>query len=476
MIQNDDPFYVPDQLSKQIEEESNCRRMQKNRLINEQREFYQEYLKRKDKNKKDDLPCFKIGQENPLHRRQHRTVDELNNNICTNLTKDNIYTQQRMIDQVTYNKRHERENRNYNIINMAPSSGINQQQYKTRIVDGCNIAQYGEFSDQITEGKDRAIEKGYNNQYTNMKDQYPQEEKRYNKDNNSSGKGIGNENNELGYNNISRGLIASQYDIEDNSKPIMLTEEERKKYMAYLEYLKQKEMKMKQMSSNNNDYQSKLYSDTLNQDNQKGINSNPQYIEPVYGNQRELIKHNEKQQNHLNNQSSIPINHYHEDTVSQFNQNPNAKRIETPYVENYLKINNYYQNQIPIQAYAQPKPPYGTEIDSNDQQSSKQIATEKELIEQKKKLDLQEEARREYLSNKMKNVSTYTNLTHMTSLNPSLKCQPIQAPNQLASTKPSSEKIKQQQYKQDLDDQLQLRQHIAPEDKLTNPCMIYIMI
>lgn len=133
-----------------------------------------------------------------------------------------------------------------------------------------------------------------------------------------------------------------------------------------------------------------------------------------------------------------------------------AKKLE----EYKKRMQEEYEKPIDYQKY-------GT-ADAVAENPSKQIETaaKEELCKYGNKIgdfiipdNPREEARQEYLANKMKNVSTYSNLTHLMTMNPSLKTVPRQ--QEIVDPIRDSEKKKrlekQEQYKKFLDEQMQNR-------------------
>ena len=126
-----DPFYIKDKLSQQLEEEEKERQQKKLIFMQKQREDYNNYMKMKEQMKQNNYndrikTPIKITEDKDYHI-QRKSIDTLNDNLCTNIANDNSYARAgykvlpwKIPDKYANNQINEIANRNfkkdYNII------------------------------------------------------------------------------------------------------------------------------------------------------------------------------------------------------------------------------------------------------------------------------------------------------------------------------------------------------------------------
>ena len=148
---------------------------------------------------------------------------------------------------------------------------------------------------------------------------------------------------------------------------------------------------------------------------------------------------------------------------------PNSQRL--PNFHNFINTAEDYKNKQNsyIDQYAENLEQQRRDLEYKRQQEEKVLTKENmELYAQQQKnkndisqlpFDRFQEEREEYYSNKKKNVSTYSNLTSMTTTNPSLKNDPNVKPF-IDPEKAYENKIKEEKmnkYRRELDEQIRNR-------------------
>ena len=155
-----------------------------------------------------------------------------------------------------------------------------------------------------------------------------------------------------------------------------------------------------------------------------------------------------------------------------YNNNPNMQKL--PNFHNFINTAEDYKNKQNsyIDQYADNLEKQRQEMEYKRQQAQKVLTKENmELYAEQQKrnnykndisqlpFDRFQEEREEYFSNKKKNVSTYSNLTSMTTTNPSLKndpnVQPYIDPEKAYENKIKEEKMNK--YRRELDEQIRNR-------------------
>ena len=459
-----DPFYVKDSLSSQFDNEDKIRQQKKLEFMEQQKKDYLEYLKMKD-NKRTGTP-FKITEDNDYHP-PIKKLDKQDANLCTNIAKDNQYT--RAGYQLNNWKIPDKYEKNFdeNYIRGKNRSGYNIINHQ--IYDNKNLENKNKMNPTLREELEQ-YEKNVQNQFQNLNlnnNIPPQQLKQYiyhqmnnnniNERNNNCVKyerqpqypGLNerNENNEI-YENIPRQNQQQQNQIPqinqfNNSNPYEKEEpnipkesnpqknqkeiEQDIEYKNYLEYIKQKELIEKE----------KEYEEYLRQKEQ-------------YYFQQEKEKAEKEKYMYNHNSQNLPNFHNFINTA-----------------EDYRNKQNSY-----IDKYAEDMEKQRRDLEFKKQQEQRVLTKENmELYAQQQKnnnyksdisqlpFDRFQEEKEEYYSNKKKNVSTYSNLTSMTTTNPSLKndpnVKPYIDPEKAYENMLREEKMKK--YRAELDEQIRSR-------------------
>ena len=449
------PFYVKDSLSSQFDNEDKMREQKRLEFMEQQKKDYLEYLKMKD-NKRTGTP-FKITEDEQYHP-PIKKLDNQNSNLCTNIAKDNQYS--RAGYQINNWKIPDKYEKNFdeNYIRGKHRSGyniINHQIYDNKEME--NKRMNPSLRKEL-----ELYEKNLKNQFQNLniienKPNIYYENNQMNKINNNdinqrnnyinypkqqeySNLNQQNQNNET-YQNYERQPQQNQFkrvynnnnvpqDIpkENENKYIQQIKEEQE-YRNYLEYIKKKELMEKE----------KEYEEYLRQKEQN----------------LQMEKENQKQKEQYS-----------------YNNNPNMQKL--PNFHNFINTAEDYKNKQNsyIDQYADNLEKQRQEMEYKRQQAQKVLTKENmELYAEQQKrnnykndisqlpFDRFQEEREEYFSNKKKNVSTYSNLTSMTTTNPSLKndpnVQPYIDPEKAYENKIKEEKMNK--YRRELDEQIRNR-------------------
>ena len=459
-----DPFYVKDSLSSQFDNEDKIRQQKKLEFMEQQKKDYLEYLKMKD-NKRTGTP-FKITEDNDYHP-PIKKLDKQDANLCTNIAKDNQYT--RAGYQLNNWKIPDKYEKNFdeNYIRGKNRSGYNIINHQ--IYDNKNLENKNKMNPTLREELEQ-YEKNVQNQFQNLNlnnNIPPQQLKQeyYHQMNNNNninernnnymkyerqpqypGLNERNENNEI-YENIPRQNQQQQNQIPqinqfNNSNPYEKEEsnipkeshqknqkeiEQDIEYKNYLEYIKQKELMEKE----------KEYEEYLRQKEQ-------------YYFQQEKEKAEKEKYMYNHNSQNLPNFHNFINTA-----------------EDYRNKQNSY-----IDKYAEDMEKQRRDLEFKKQQEQRVLTKENmELYAQQQKnnnyksdisqlpFDRFQEEKEEYYSNKKKNVSTYSNLTSMTTTNPSLKndpnVKPYIDPEKAYENMLREEKMKK--YRAELDEQIRSR-------------------
>ena len=458
-----DPFYVQDSLSSQFDNEDKIRQQKKLDFMEQQKKDYLEYLKLKD-NKKAGTP-FKITEDANFHP-PIKKLDNQDANLCTNIAKDNQYSragyqvnQWKIPDKYekNFNENYIRgKNRSgYNIINhqiydvkpdnkrMNPSLRDELEQYEKNVrkqFENLNLGENKSYKDY----KDYQANKYINdiNTRNNIMNKEYQSKPQVLNENPSNNEQYQNYQRQENYirnqnnNNINSRPIYEKKPInqkQENINPKPPSQNEDIEYKNYLEYIKRKELLEKE----------KEYEDYLLQKQQR--------LQEEQDREREREKKKEKY---------------------IYNPIPNSQNL--PNFHNFINTEEDYKNKKSsyIDQYAENLEKQKREIEYKKQQEQKVLTKENmELYAQQQKnneyknessqlpFDRFQEEREEYYSNKKKNVSTYSNLTSMTTTNPSLKndpnVKPYIDPEKAYESMLREEKMKK--YRRELDEQIRTR-------------------
>ena len=453
-----DPFYVKDSLSSQFDNEDKMRQQKRLEFMEQQRKDYLEYLKMKD-NKRTGTP-FKITEDEQYHP-PIKKLDNQDANLCTNIAKDNQYSRagyqlndwkipdkyEKNFDENYIRGKHRS---GYNIINhqiydnkeienkrMNPSLRKELEQYEKNLQNQFQNLNINENKPNIYNENNQMNNFNNNNNQRNNFDNYPKQQEypilNQQLQNNQS---YQNYERQPQQNQIKRVYNNNNNDSQQNipkeneNKYIQQIKEE-EEYRNYLEYIKKKELMEKE----------KEYEEYLRQKEQNL--------------QMEKEKQIQKQKEQYN-----------------YNNNPNMQRL--PNFHNFINTAEDYKNKQTsyIDQYADNLEKQRQEMEYKRQQEQKVLTKENmELYaEQQKKnnykndisqlpFDRFQEEREEYFSNKKKNISTYSNLTSMTTTNPSLKndpnVQPYIDPEKAYENKIKEEKMNK--YRRELDEQIRNR-------------------
>ena len=446
-----DPFYVKDSLSSQFDNEDKIRQQKKLEFMEQQRKDYLEYLKMKD-NKKTGTP-FKITEDAEYHP-PIKKLDNRDANLCTNIAKDNQYSREGyQINDWKIPDKYEK-NFNENYIRGKNRSGyniINHQIYDVKELE--NKRMNPSLREELQQ-----YEKNLKNQFQNLNLNENSPNKYYENNQGQENKNINDmnqRNNFINYEKQSQypNLNQKYQDMEvyqnyerppqnyqrneinrnNNDQPNIPPEnnyiqqiKEEQDYKNYLEYIKKKELMEKE----------KEYEEYLRQKEQN----------------LQMQQEKQKEQNTYNN--------------------PNSQRL--PNFHNFINTAEDYKNKQNsyIDQYAENLEQQRRDLEYKRQQEQKVLTKENmELYAQQQKnnnfkneisqlpFDRFQEEREEYYSNKKKNVSTYSNLTSMTTTNPSLKNDPNVKPF-IDPEKAYENKIKEEKmnkYRRELDEQIRNR-------------------
>ena len=436
-----DPFYVKDSLSSQFDNEDKMREQKRLEFMEQQKKDYLEYLKMKD-NKRTGTP-FKITEDEQYHP-PIKKLDNQYSNLCTNIAKDNQYS--RAGYQINNWKIPDKYEKNFdeNYIRGKHRSGyniINHQIYDNKEME--NKRMNPSLRKEL-----ELYEKNLKNQFQNLNINenkpniyYENNYNNYPKQQEYPNLNQQNQNNET-YQNYERQPQQNQFKRvynNNNNVPQEIPKENENKYIQqikeeqeyrnYLEYIKKKELMEKE----------KEYEEYLRQKEQN----------------LQMEKENQKQKEQYN-----------------YNNNPNIQKL--PNFHNFINTAEDYKNKQTsyIDQYADNLEKQRQEMEYKRQQAQKVLTKENmELYAEQQKrnnykndisqlpFDRFQEEREEYFSNKKKNVSTYSNLTSMTTTNPSLKndpnVQPYIDPEKAYENKIKEEKMNK--YRRELDEQIRNR-------------------
>ena len=458
-----DPFYVKDSLSSQFDQEDKIRQQKRLEFMEQQRKDYLEYLKMKD-NKRTGTP-FKITEDNDYHP-PLKNLDKQDANLCTNIAKDNQYT--RAGYQLNNWKIPDKYEKNFdeNYIRGKNRSGyniINHQIYENKNLENKNRMNPS-LRDEL-EQYEKNVQNQFQNLSLNNKRPPPQQQKPdyYQMDNN---------NNINERNNFATNEKQSQYPVLNERIP----NNEIYDNLAR-EKQEQQQYQLSQINQINNQkpYQKE---EELNIPKEKNPQKNPieidqdieyrNYLE--YIKQKELMEKEKEYEEYLRQKELQYLQE--EKEKEKFAYNPNPQKL--PNFHNIINTAEEYRNKENsyIDKYAENMEKQRRELEFKKQQEQRVLTKENmELYAQQQKnnnykndmsqlpFDRFQEEKEEYYSNKKKNVSTYSNLTSMTTTNPSLKndpnVKPYIDPEKAYENMIREEKMKK--YRSELDEQIKNR-------------------
>ena len=446
-----DPFYVKDSLSSQFDNEDKIRQQKKLEFMEQQRKDYLEYLKMKD-NKKTGTP-FKITEDAEYHP-PIKKLDNRDANLCTNIAKDNQYSREGyQINDWKIPDKYEK-NFNENYIRGKNRSGyniINHQIYDVKELE--NKRMNPSLREELQQ-----YEKNLKNQFQNLNINENGPNKYYENNQGQANKNINDMNQRNNFINYEK---QSQYpNLNQKYQDMEVYQNYEKPPQNY---------QRNEINRNNND--------------QPNIPQENNYIQQIkeeqdYKNYLEYIKkkelmEKEKEYEEYLRQKEQNLQMQQEKEKEQYTyNNPNSQRL--PNFHNFINTAEDYKNKQNsyIDQYAENLEQQRRDLEYKRQQEQKVLTKENmELYAQQQKnnnykneisqlpFDRFQEEREEYYSNKKKNVSTYSNLTSMTTTNPSLKNDPNVKPF-IDPEKAYENKIKEEKmnkYRRELDEQIRNR-------------------
>ena len=460
-----DPFYVKDSLSSQFDNEDKIRQQKKLEFMEQQKKDYLEYLKMKD-NKRTGTP-FKITEDNDYHP-PIKKLDKQDANLCTNIAKDNQYT--RAGYQLNNWKIPDKYEKNFdeNYIRGKNRSGyniINHQIYENK-----NLENKNKMNPTLREELEQ-YEKNVQNQFQNLNlnnNIPPQQLKQeyYHQMNNN--------------NNISeRNNNYMKYERQPQYPGLIERNENNEIYENIPRQNQQQQNQIPQINqfNNSNPYEKEeanIPKESNPQKNQKEIEQDIEYKNYLeYIKQKELMEKEKEYEEYLRQKEQYYFQQEKEKAEKEkYMYNPNSQNL--PNFHNFINTAEDYRNKQNsyIDKYAEDMEKQRRDLEFKKQQEQKVLTKENmELYAQQQKnnnyksdisqlpFDRFQEEKEEYYSNKKKNVSTYSNLTSMTTTNPSLKndpnVKPYIDPEKAYENMLREEKMKK--YRAELDEQIRSR-------------------
>ena len=445
-----DPFYVKDSLSSQFDNEDKIRQQKRLEFMEQQKKDYLEYLKMKDK-KITGTP-FKITEDAEYHP-PIKKLDNQNANLCTNIAKDNQYSRggYQINDWKIPDKYEKNFNENY--IRGKNRSGyniINHQIYDVKELE--NKRMNPSLREELQQ-----YEKNLQNQFQNLnlnerKPNNYYENKQTNKNNND----IYQRNNFINYEKQSQYPFINQPNQNNDIYP---------SYERPPQEYQRNQIK-RIYDNDKQNIQNEM-------DNLQQMNDDQEYKNYLeYIKRKELMEKEKEYEEYLRQkEKNLQMEKEKENKGYNYN-NPNSQRL--PNFHNFINTAEDYKNKQNsyIDQYAENLEQQRRDFEYKKQQEQKVLTKENmELYAQQQKnnnnkndisqlpFDRFQEEREEYYSNKKKNVSTYSNLTSMTTTNPSLKNDPNVKPF-IDPEKAYENKIKEEKmnkYRRELDEQIKNR-------------------
>ena len=385
---NREPYYSQDQFSAQFDREEYIRWQKQQLFAKQQREDYENYMRKKQQYIQN-MYYDKNGMNTPIkitedkdYKSQRKTLDNANDKLITNLTKENQYT-------------------NY------------QNQYIHNLNDNIIIKPYNEQNNQNYQIQ--------NQQIKNNEEQYP-------KVNYHLQNQIQNEN-QIPFQN--------QYDYKQYENPQILNYQNLPYENQHIppEYIQQYEQNQNQESQIEIPYQN---------------NPEQKYYEYLQNNQNNINQNIQNDPN-LKYSNLQAIGNFPAPKIFPETYIPNSEIIDkytTEMKNEKIKRQNLIdQMQLPLYQYGKYLKPVIDPLNNNNPN----------LKPGELPFDRRLEERQEYLENKMKNNSTYSNLTHQMTNDISLKSIPLRPISNSDKEKFYQMQIKEEKmrrYKQSLDEQI----------------------
>ena len=446
-----DPFYVKDSLSSQFDNEDKIRQQKKLEFMEQQRKDYLEYLKMKD-NKKTGTP-FKITEDAEYHP-PIKKLDNRDANLCTNIAKDNQYSREGyQINDWKIPDKYEK-NFNENYIRGKNRSGyniINHQIYDVKELE--NKRTNPSLREELQQ-----YEKNLKNQFQNLNINDNSPNKYYENNQGQENKNINDINQRNNFINYEK---QSQYPNLNQKYQDM---------EVYQNYERPPQNYQRNEINRNNNDQPNIPPENNYIQQIKEEQDYKNYLE--YIKKKELMEKEKEYEEYLRQkEQNLQMQQVKEKEQYTYN-NPNSQRL--PNFHNFINTAEDYKNKQNsyIDQYAENLEQQRRDLEYKRQQEQKVLTKENmELYAQQQKnnnykneisqlpFDRFQEEREEYYSNKKKNVSTYSNLTSMTTTNPSLKNDPNVKPF-IDPEKAYENKIKEEKmnkYRRELDEQIRNR-------------------
>ena len=457
-----DPFYVKDSLSSQFDKEDKIRQQKRLEFMEQQRKDYLEYLKMKD-NKKTGTP-FKITEDTDYHP-PIKNLDKQDANLCTNIAKDNQYT--RAGYQLNNWKIPDKYEKNFdeNYIRGKNRSGYNIINHQ--IYDNKNLENKNKMNPTLREELEQ-YEKNVQNQFKNL-----------NLNNNMSPQQQKSDYYQMPNNNINERNNFMKYERQPQY-PIL--NERNSNNDIYENLSRQKQQQYNKMPEINQINKSNPYEkEELNIPKEPNPQKRPIEIDQDieyknyldYIKQKELMEKEKEYEEYLRQKEQQYFQREKEKAEKEkYMYNPNSQNL--PNFHNFINTAEDYKNKQNsyIDKYAEDMEKQKRELEYKKEQEQRVLTKENmELYAQQQKnnnykndisqlpFDRFQEEKEEFYSNKKKNVSTYSNLTSMTTTNPSLKndpnVKPYIDPEKAYENMLREEKMRK--YRAELDEQIKNR-------------------
>ena len=451
-----DPFYVKDSLSSQFDNEDKMREQKRLEFMEQQKKDYLEYLKMKD-NKRTGTP-FKITEDEQYHP-PIKKLDNQYSNLCTNIAKDNQYS--RAGYQINNWKIPDKYEKNFD-----------ENYIRGKHRSGYNIINHQIYDNKEMENKrmNPSLRKELELYEKNLKNQFQNLNINENKPN------IYYENNQM--NQINNNDINQRNKFIDYPKQqeYLNLNQQNQNNEAYQNYERQSQQnQFKRVYNNNNNVPQEIQKENENKYIQQ-IKEEQEYRNYLeYIKKKELMEKEKEYEEYLRQkEQNLQMEKENQKQKEQYNyyNNPNMQKL--PNFHNFINTAEDYKNKQNsyIDQYADNLEKQRQEMEYKRQQAQKVLTKENmELYAEQQKrnnykndisqlpFDRFQEEREEYFSNKKKNVSTYSNLTSMTTTNPSLKndpnVQPYIDPEKAYENKIKEEKMNK--YRRELDEQIRNR-------------------
>ena len=449
------PFYVKDSLSSQFDNEDKMREQKRLEFMEQQKKDYLEYLKMKD-NKRTGTP-FKITEDEQYHP-PIKKLDNQYSNLCTNIAKDNQYS--RAGYQINDWKIPDKYEKNFD-----------ENYIRGKHRSGYNIINHQIYDNKEMENKrmNPSLRKELELYEKNLKNQFQNLNINENKPN------IYYENNQMNQINNNDINQRNNFNNYPNQQEYPNLNQQNQNNETYQNYERQPQQNQFKRVYNNNNVPQEIPKENENKYIQQ-IKEEQEYRNYLeYIKKKELMEKEKEYEEYLRQkEQNLQIEKESQKQKEQYNYNNNPNMQKLPNFHNFINTAEDYKNKQTsyIDQYADNLEKQRQEMEYKRQQAQKVLTKENmELYAEQQKrnnykndisqlpFDRFQEEREEYFSNKKKNVSTYSNLTSMTTTNPSLKndpnVQPYIDPEKAYENKIKEEKMNK--YRRELDEQIRNR-------------------